>query len=303
MPLISSFVCTLRHLESLAVPALSQAAFTHLARLPRLRRLRLMSSNSPIPSYPPLAGSPHFSALTTLECETTENVPALLEYLRPSLENFTLITSYRDVPPTKSTTQEFYSALTTHCSHLSLQTVTVHKGWYSEPVHASQLEEYRVGGDIFKPLFCFHNLVHVWLEHAIGVDLDNAVLKEMARAWPRIESLSLPPDNDYRVSPRVTLEGIYAFAKHCPHLEELAMAFDATVVPKMKVNGRKRFRASQASLYELDVASSPIGILRPVAKFLSAIFPNLETITTDDASVDARDVAFHKAWKKVEKAL
>ncbi|KAJ7461130.1 hypothetical protein FB451DRAFT_1371392 [Mycena latifolia] len=303
IPSVSKFVCALRHLESLVVADLNQAALAHIAGLPALRYLWLMSFNYRIPPVPPPPGSPHFPALTTLECEKMENAPALLEYLKPPLENFTLITRRRRVPLTKDTTRKFYSALASHCSHVSLQTITVQRGYYSEPVHASQLEEYTVGGDILRPLFCFRNLVSVWLDHATDVDLDDAVVKDMARAWPRIARLALPTAPDHRVRSRVTLEGIYAFAKRCPCLEELRIEFDATVVPKTKVNGRKRFRASQGSLFELDVASSAIGKARPVAKFLSAIFPSLDIIRTDESSVDPQDGALHKAWKKVEKAL
>ncbi|KAJ7660556.1 hypothetical protein B0H17DRAFT_907175, partial [Mycena rosella] len=136
-----------------------------------------------------------------------------------------------------------------------------------------ELDIYSVGGESLRPLFCFRNLVTVSLEHTIGVELDDAVVGNMARAWPLLESLSIPPDPAYRLSLRVTLEGVYAFATHYPHLRLLKIAFDATVVPKIKIDGRQR--VCQHSLDQLHVAYSPIDKPRPVAKFLSTIFPHL----------------------------
>ncbi|KAJ7918810.1 hypothetical protein B0H13DRAFT_279747 [Mycena leptocephala] len=117
-----------------------------------------------------------------------------------------------------------------------------------------------------------------------------------------------PPGPSYRMSPRITLDGVYAFAKHCPCLRELNMTFDATVVPKIKINATNG--VSQHHLSQLNVAYSHIGKSRPVATFLSAIFPQLETIGTlyeelpeAMAAADPQVVASHKGWKKVETAL
>jgi hypothetical protein len=116
---------------------------------------------------------------------------------------------------------------------------------------------------------------------------------------------------------RVTLEGLCAFAKHCPNLETLEMTFDATVVPKIRRNGKKR--KSQHTLSVLSVALSPIRKPRRVAKFLSAIFPRLTDIETlyeeilydrtddedddEDVVVEAEVIASYRRWKVVEEAL
>ncbi|KAJ7135714.1 hypothetical protein C8R44DRAFT_534588, partial [Mycena epipterygia] len=150
---------------------------------------------------------------------------------------------------------------------------------YWDPINVDQLDIYSVGGEIFKPLLSFSNLVSLSLSHPVGFNLDDAVVRDMARAWPRIELLWLPHGRSpHRISPRVTLEGVYAFAIHCPRLQALTMTFDATVVPKAKIEGRNR--VSQHSLGLLDVAYSPVSKPRPVATFLSAIFPHLKTIGT-----------------------
>ncbi|KAF7356915.1 hypothetical protein MVEN_01027400 [Mycena venus] len=60
VPVISSFVCALRHIEILSVPRLDQAALSHIARLPS----QVAAFEPPIPSPRCPAGSHHFPALT-----------------------------------------------------------------------------------------------------------------------------------------------------------------------------------------------------------------------------------------------
>ncbi|KAJ7113119.1 hypothetical protein C8R44DRAFT_984926 [Mycena epipterygia] len=277
LPAISRFVCTLRHIESLVVARLDQAAISHISRLPGLRSLWLMCSDTPIPFSQIPPKFLHFPALTALKCETMEHAPALLETLRKcSLEEFTLISRGRSVPALKTTTQQFYSALATNCSHSSLQKLRIDGRFWNPSVN--QLDIYSVEGEILKPVFSFGNLVKVSLSHPAGFDLDDIWVQDMACAWPLIESLLLSSDRSHRITSRVTLEGIYAFAKHCPRLQVLRMTFDATVVPKIKLNARKR--VSQNSLDRLHVGYSLISKPRPIAKFLSAIFPHLNTIDT-----------------------
>ncbi|KAJ7498408.1 hypothetical protein B0H11DRAFT_1997662 [Mycena galericulata] len=310
IPSISRFICALRDVETLVVVGLDSVAFSHIARFPRLRYLWLMS-NKPTPFLQPPTDLPHFPALRTLECESIEHAPTLLERVKSSLVEFTLIARGWRATPTKRTIQELYSALATNCAHSSLQRITVQKHWRSEAIGPDQLNLYLVSGEELKPLFYFRNLVVVSLSHTAGVDLDDEVVLIMARAWPCLESLSLPSDSNYRINPRVTLEGVYAFAKYCPRLEDLTILFDATIVPELKIRSKigSRRRVSQDSLVDLDVAYSPIGTKpRRVAKFLRTIFPCLEGIQTSyhehpQSRADAQVIASHKAWMKVDEAL
>jgi hypothetical protein len=56
----------------------------------------------------------------------------------------------------------------------------------------------------------------------------------MARAWPRIERLHLEPQHLHHITPRITLEGIYAFTQYCPRLQLLCITFDAMFIPKIR---------------------------------------------------------------------
>ncbi|KAJ7113149.1 hypothetical protein C8R44DRAFT_930748, partial [Mycena epipterygia] len=302
IPAISRFLWTLHRVESLVVTGLDEAALCHIARLPGLRSLWLMSPEAPIPFSQILEGSLHFPALTSLECETMERAPALLgTSIKCSLVEFSLFLRGLSVPPSKITVGQFYSALATYCSHASLRKLSV-EGGYLDP-NTIQLDIYLVGGEMLKPLFSFSNLIKVSLSHPAGLDLDDAVVGDMACAWPRIESLLLPPGRSHRITTRVTLEGVYAFAKHCPCLQVLSMAFDATDVPEIKIKAKNR--VSQNSLDRLEVGSSLIGAPRPVAEFLSTIFPALKTVDTfhRQLSPNPQVVASHEGWKQVKAAL
>ncbi|KAJ7696343.1 hypothetical protein B0H16DRAFT_1750358 [Mycena metata] len=70
------------------------------------------------------------------------------------------------------------------------------------------------------------------------------------------------------------------FAKYCPHLIKLSIAFDATTIPTAQGD------LSLESLKSLNVESSPIAAARPVARFIARIFPSLTDITTLIDSLD-----------------
>ncbi|KAJ7495504.1 hypothetical protein FB451DRAFT_1387525 [Mycena latifolia] len=186
------------------------------------------------------------------------------------------------------------------------------------PIHLSEnyISMYCVRGDVLLPLFSFANLVIVTLRHPVGFDLDDTTVLGMARAWPRIESLALLAGNFRHVHPRVTLEGLSAFAEHCPHLRTLSMTLDATMVPKLRGKNKKP-RVAQESLAYLNVSVSPISNPGRVAVFLSAIFPELQWISTsyddlmaemqgedvDEPVVGPEVIDSHVVWKTVEDAL
>ncbi|KAJ7621761.1 hypothetical protein DFH06DRAFT_1341086 [Mycena polygramma] len=304
---VSRFICALRDVETLVVFHPDSEAFSHIARSSRLRHLWLMS-NEFVPSLRCPTHLPHFPVLKTLECESIEHAPTFLEQVKPSLVEFNLFARSWRAPPTKRTVQELYNALATNCTHSSLHKILLTKPWMLDgTIDADQLDMYTISGDELKPLFCFQNLVNVSLSHTAGVDLDDGIVLNMARAWTCLQSLSLPPDMPYRSKPRVTLEGVYAFAKYCSSLEDLTILFDATIIPALKVGSRRR--TSQHSLESLDVAYSPVGTkLSRLAKFLRTIFPSLVGIRTsyhehEGLRTDAQVVASHKAWMKVDEAL
>ncbi|KAJ7622154.1 hypothetical protein FB45DRAFT_1006185 [Roridomyces roridus] len=300
----SPFVGALHDLETLIVWNLDLKAFEHLSRLPRLRYLWLMSNTPPRLSPRP-KDLPCFPALRIFECESIEAAPNLLEQMGRSLVEFRLSSRSWATSPTKQVFQELYAALASSCTHSLLQEIAVDEAWHAQQINHTQIDLHAVSGDDLRQLFCFRNLVHVSLAHRIAVDLDDVVALDMARAWPRIEVLEFPCDMAQCIAPRMTLEGLYAFAEHCPLLRELSLLFDATAAKSKLASEGKQLRVSQDTLTSLDVAYSSIGTKkrewRRVAHFLCLIFPKMSKLeaTQPDSSADARAWAMHRAWMQV----
>ncbi|KAJ6578521.1 hypothetical protein B0H19DRAFT_1230183 [Mycena capillaripes] len=321
--IVSKCVCTLMHIEVLDVRELDQAALVHLAQLPNVKSLKI---TAPSQSYHP-SPTVFISASGTFPfLENLAFVSAPLSYATTILElasNCPLVSlemsgvSYR---LTATDARKFYAALAKHSSHTSLRSITIPgdpNGYYEPdtPIPPSTTHVYAVGGDTLRPLFSFAHLVNVSLAHPVGFDLDDAVIVDMARAWPSIQSLELIASPARHMPSRVTLEGLYAFAKYCPRLRSLCITFDATVVPDTKENGN--VRVAQQALESLDVRLSIVTDPSPVGKFLAAIFPGLEAIKIpyldlvedldqedlEHVPVDPEVLTSHFVWQEVSEAL
>ncbi|KAJ7475050.1 hypothetical protein FB451DRAFT_1397921 [Mycena latifolia] len=295
VPMTSAFVRGLTHVEALTVHGLDQLAIAHLAQLPRLK-----------PSGELVSGA--FSALqrltfmrATLDCVTdflaqTSNCP-LVKFNIAAL----------DPEPTEPTSRAFYAALARHCSQASLRDIRIVGDTLGALVapNAQQIRAHAVVADTIRPLFCFSSLVSVRLVHPVGFDLDDSAILVMARAWPHVQFLSLTARPARHMSSRVTLQGVSAFAAHCPTLHTLELTFNATVVPEIHDISP---RAAQESLSLIDVALSPIGAPHRVAEFLGGIFPRLTEIATlyEELLYSRHDLEGsepHKRWKEVEENL
>ncbi|KAJ7193243.1 hypothetical protein GGX14DRAFT_593050 [Mycena pura] len=247
----SSIVRGLMHIEDLHVPEVNSTAMEHLAQLPRLKSLGF-SYQGALEEPQPFEQSVRFPALFRLS-----------------------------VPLVATAAWDFYSTLAAHCSHTSLLQI-LNGGQTQLPGEPTpeQIVANSVGGDILQPLFSFPNLHKVQLRHPVGFDLDDATILVMARSWPRITSLSLVASTTSHMPSRVTLEGLYAFAQHCPRLYELTITFDATLAPRTLPSDETR--TNQLCLKCLNLGYSPVGDPGPVAEFLFSIFPHLWAIRSED---------------------
>ncbi|KAJ7174804.1 hypothetical protein C8R46DRAFT_1347845 [Mycena filopes] len=304
---VSRFICALYHLESLVVASLDESALSHLAALPRLYHLWLMSTDEP-PSLPVDPGSLHFPALEHLELEALEHAPAFFDILgNCSLRDLNILRRGFPGPPTTAIARQFYSSLATHCAHSTLQHLTVQGGSYDDDfagISMDPLAFYSVGADEIRPLLRFHALVHVSLSHAGGFDMDDGMAGDMARAWPCIESLHLVCDPACRLKPRVTLVGIRSFAAHCPALRVLLMTFSAITIPDLLDAGKI---VRHPHLVSLCVAHSPVEDSTSTAVFLRALFPHLKHIKIGGVNpLDGDDpevINSHITWHKIKASL
>ncbi|KAJ7503284.1 hypothetical protein B0H11DRAFT_1984848, partial [Mycena galericulata] len=307
--IISTLVCKFTHLESLYIPGLNETALAHVAQLSSLQSLSFDTDEIPVHSLRSMRASDIFPSLTALTVPRMEHTTSIISALGSC--SFVELSCTSAGPQPSAISRQFYSALAKHCSHSSLREVSVKCNSSTSTIAdlpTDQLHHYSVGIDILWPLLSFTQLVHVDLTHPVGFDLDDAALRDMARAWPRIKSLNLAAVPPHRIRPRATLESLRAFATHCPRLCTLELTFNATVVPKIRLPGEKG--VSQGSLSFLNVAASAIKKSGRVAHFISAIFPGLRVVTTlyedlmDLNLGAARDiVTSHNMWKDVENGL
>ncbi|KAJ6483548.1 hypothetical protein C8R47DRAFT_564546 [Mycena vitilis] len=307
---VSAFVCGLRHLETLNVPDLDDVALAHTAQLSHMKDLTIRSDRL-IPLD--FLQSEAFPALSELALLSMEQASAMFTALGEcSLTGFALLDSENQ--PTRHVARQFYSTLANSCSHLSLRDIHIPGTHPSDlpTITMDQAPVYSVGGEILEPLFSFINLVSVHLSHPVGFDLDDVTIELLARAWPRIEHLTLGAGSSRHIPSRVTLRGLASFAQHCYHLETLHLTFDASVVSPLQ---NDETRVPQTALDYLHVALSPVGDPQCVAEYLFEIFPALEDIRTlhdaisttlDEQELQERLLsetsisATHIIWKDVE---
>ncbi|KAJ7495543.1 hypothetical protein FB451DRAFT_1121995 [Mycena latifolia] len=294
---VSGFVRDLAHVEDLTVPNLDPAAFEHLGRLSSLSALRLENPKMcRMTQLPAIASTPPrhmYSSLTVLQfgATTVERMTEFIEVISNApLEELEAESLYDAA--TNDVIGRLYSALAAHCSHNSLQRILIEGE--SLPEWAVP-DQFRISGAILRTLFCFVNMVSVSLEQPFGFDLDDADIFDMARTWPRLEFLALAAYP--ALKPRVTIQGLYAFAQQCPNLDYLEITVDGTVVVPAPPAGS----VSQHSLRVLNVSGSLINSPNAVATFLSTIFP--QTDVEFDLEEAGEEGKYRARWEEVQQSI
>ncbi|KAJ7782571.1 hypothetical protein DFH07DRAFT_791174 [Mycena maculata] len=303
---IHSAICSWNHLEKLRSNTLDLPSMLHLARLPNLKSLRL----DHFPSYS--------TTTKELEARVASTGPAFaplrefIVYSDPILD----ITSFLDViepdaldkiqlsieAPTVTEDWQTLNASLACKSSKTLTELSLRENFSYDHEIPDSLER-MLTTDSLRPLLSFANLVEVAVVAGHGIDLDDAFLEEMALAWPQLQKLDLSPGcQSARYVPQITLAGLIPLAQHCPSLASLALVMNATDVDPF-VKEKPGRGITNRSLVDLNVVESPLTSPGAVASFLSAIFPNLQRVTTRDEmarnplSPDWDDNMFH--WSTV----
>ncbi|KAJ7190036.1 hypothetical protein GGX14DRAFT_53999, partial [Mycena pura] len=194
---------------------------------------------------------------------------------------------------TPDAVHHLFSAASHGISHSSLMKFTFtdfdNSDSWSFPNHLIRPQSLR-------SLFCFVNLTSMSVLSAVGIDLDDSTVTDMARSWPYIECLQLRSYLCYPV-PRATLQCLEAFPAYCPHLTTLCLTLDATVIPTSTAE------ISLPCLQELAVEASPISTSLPVAQFITRIFPSLRNISTQDKDFRLGAKQYSRLWRDVVSLL
>ena len=107
----------------------------------------------------------------------------------------------------------------------------------------------------------------------------------------------------------MTLVCLHSFARHCPRLCTLGIAFDATaVLPTSEAD--RTAHVCQRNVEYLGVEHSPIVTPLAAAQFLSGVFPNLKSIKTHRGYANNDENEEHPGaigrlycWKEVQTVL
>ncbi|KAJ7454299.1 hypothetical protein B0H11DRAFT_262345 [Mycena galericulata] len=295
---VSAFVRSLTSIESVSVDSLDQGALQYLCQLPTLTSLGLMDL---IP-FSPTADIQPFPVLQDLRLAVSENRDMTCFFERCKQLPLKSLNLSIWLPATAAETHNLFTLLSTSISRSSLTDLFLYQG--SNGLDPSDVPIFSIQGQSIRPLLGFANLRSITLILLIEADFDNATISDLARAWPRIEQFELSSHYP-STSRRATLQCLHSFARFCPRLANLTITIDGTDLEQ-----GIGCRVLQHALKRLNVEFSPISAATPVARFVSAIFPNLRYISTDRDSMDPDELSeneeairFHHLWKEVESLL
>ncbi|KAJ7142975.1 hypothetical protein C8R44DRAFT_761496 [Mycena epipterygia] len=301
---VSLFVRSLQCVESVSVDVLDMEALEHICRLPSLTSL-YSNTISTASTFFINADTQSFVSLRTLDLGNSEIEPTT-RFLE-GCNQIPLISFDVSFPhfSTAGQMHKFYTAIAAVFSPSSLTSLTLDNSYN---VHAPPIDHVIQSRSI-RMLFGFVNLTSLYMLSPIGIDWDDSTVLDLARAWPRIETLDLSAWHCASARPRVTLECLRSFARHCPHLGDLTTTFDGTVIPTSDLGATNR--VCQVRLRSLNVDHSTISTAVGVARFLSAIFPNLKHILTREVQYEEEDLdeverqamELHLLWNEVQKLL
>ncbi|KAJ6589738.1 hypothetical protein B0H19DRAFT_241550 [Mycena capillaripes] len=297
-----SFVRSLTHLEELEVRTIDAETLKYLGRLPTLKTLRAVLSDSV--AFPDVPNGSMFSHLRTANFRPEQDpgggiVPLLA--LLCTWKNPQLMSFEADVFDSRGLedVERLYQLLAGHIAHDHLEMLQLEIMQPEPPVIAVH------PGGLFKPLFSFTRLTVMELMVPVGYDFDDATVAEMARAWPAIEELGLRSRTNHE--PRCTLLALESFARHCPNMWLLSITLDASSMPATL--GTDDGVLPQQKLKRLDLAWSRISTaaVAAVPAFLSGLFANLTQITTDMGQLwdegDEEGQKNHERWMEVERLV
>ncbi|KAF7977685.1 hypothetical protein HWV62_2930 [Athelia sp. TMB] len=295
---LSNAVCNLSHIHRYSSPCISLGsdAFAHLSSMPDLRVLEVApltgGFESPLPPFP-------FPALRELTI-WTKRLPKSTEmmgYLHP-IHLETLII-HAEETPSSFDVAEFFTNLRQHCSWTSLKRFYGFQDEFQDDSTDDNVQTL----DSLRPLLSFHNLEYVWMNGCMSFENANdAFVREMAEAWPRLRELDFGSTSCWGLPSRVTLDGLLAFCECCPGLRVLGVTFDASsdVSP---LSSRDEWATPPRStrMKSLQVGHSRIRVdqVGAVAAFLQQVFPELSELTCWEEHDGPGWSATRSAWLRV----
>ncbi|KAJ8495086.1 hypothetical protein ONZ51_g1908 [Trametes cubensis] len=274
-PVVSRSISQLDHLETvdMALP-LFEDALIHIATLPGLSVAKVFIPRIPsIHDHLLSLDLPLFPSLSVLQLSAIGLEESFAHLMRltasTQLTEVHLCTAH---DPPAPMLREFLDILSNGPSRDILSAVSIFSPLPSSiPLMLSlsalpplDRPECFLDASVLEPLFSCPELTELEL-NSFFIKLDDELIRLLATAFPRLQSLRLmPPYNAGRIS-EVTLEGLLPLFRHCPDLTHLAVPVNASAPPRALDD-----TMHPSELLTLEVADSPIGFPDEVAAFLSA---------------------------------
>ncbi len=274
----------------------------HVARLRSVKRLTIRSAQDLTYPHPPDSLSePSFPVLGYLfiGCETVRFCASLVQAI--SSPNFETLCIRPLTNWSTSAWQELHTTLRDCLNNAVFKSIEVDQG--DERSRPTDTASYVLSSDALRPLLAMKNLTSISYQIHPGLDVGDGFLKEMALAWPGLQTLYFGTEVLITEVPQATLGCLIPFAQHCPDLSSLGVRMNALEVPEfIQVPGDR----IDNWLNALEVGSSPINSEKDahVAAFISNLFPQLEyVIPFNSPPIPGVFGSYAKSWNRVEKMV
>ncbi|KAF9223030.1 hypothetical protein BS17DRAFT_149807 [Gyrodon lividus] len=298
----SKVLCQLTELEALRCAELTDESVLHLSQLLRLKILRADLRLNSLDYLESALGHIGFPVLreALLSAPTMSHCLRFLKLIRSTsvdtinlnVDDETCAADYKNI----------FTSWAANPSYRNLSVIDISE----MRVWRDYDEKHIIDIATLRPLFQLKRLTCLKLETLCTYDLDNVAIKEIAAAWPLLETLDVSiRECGWEIPSKVTLQGLIPLLRDCPNLTLLGVVVDATILPatSIKLPGAG---VRNTSLEFLWLADSKITRSSLVAAFLSAVAPNIEQIVSWNTPLlsgrEGKD-KYRKRWREVERLI
>ncbi|KAI9573115.1 hypothetical protein HD554DRAFT_2059143 [Boletus coccyginus] len=298
----SRVLCQLKELQALRCAELPDDSVLHLAQLPNLRILRMDLRLISLDHLESAFGPIRFPVLqeVLLSAPSMSHCLSFLKFIQST--SVDTINLNIDDETCAADYNVIFTAWASNPSYRNLSVIDISE----MQVWRDYDDKHIIDITTLRPLFQLKRLTSLKLETLCTFDLDNAAIKEIAMAWPLLETLDLSiRECGWEIPSKVTLPGLLPLLRNCPNLALLGLVVDATVLPMVSTR-LPGAGVRNTSLESLWLADSKITRPSLVASFLSAVAPNIEQIVSWNTPLlsgrSGKD-KYLKRWKEVERLV
>ncbi|TFY75666.1 hypothetical protein EWM64_g8346 [Hericium alpestre] len=253
--------------------------------MPKLRTLQLdYARTMPLDAQIPLRPGLHFAVLEEFGLEQGE------------LDSYTLLFESLSGEHGIKRLDVGFEGCTTGCSvarfiravsnTVSRDTLSHFQLYTEDRCEQSAQPSHAIDNHMLFPLLEFRKMDY-FLLMCCGHAWDNRILEDMARAWPRLDTLGLQPHSGEAQDTQLTLGGLYPLAKHCPRLNYIDVAvapFDG-IADRLPKRDWEPVDLRRAEPMTVNIFSRKVD--RAAIAYLQDMFPRLlvNHISVNDVAV------------------